>query len=317
MQKQLGASLLGLGLALATWAPPAHAAEACSDAARPPVTLPAEPTFGDFWRVLGQELDGLDQSALRPTFEAFAARHGADAQSPQLWHEFARLWLAFEATRDGGFWRLRWRVTDQEPSSNEIWKAWLRATPTASFTSMSTVAECDEITSLFALTARHLGVRGVGLFYPTWNHVIAGWAPAAGLLPHSTVVLVPTTQIFQECSATFDETSFKTPRHVYEYPRTDVRDERPMPAALATFLLEQVRAYGEATPTLQALIRTKRAELFRSSLGNCGAFRQQLARQLAGALSCADQRSLRHMARVELGRAELSARETLAFLETP
>lgn len=317
MRKQLGASLFGLGLALVTGAKLAHAAPKCSDAARPPLALPAEPTFGDFWRVLGQELDGLDQSALRPTFEAFAARHGGDAQNRQLWHEFARLWLAFEATRDGGFWRLRWRVTDQEPSSNEIWKAWLRATPAASFDAVSTVAECDEITSLFALTARHLGVRGVGLFYPTWNHVIAGWAPAAGLLPQSTVVLVPTTQIFQECSATFDETSFKTPRHVYEYPRTDVRDERPMPAALATFLLEQVRAYGEASPTLQALIRTKRAELFRSSLGNCAAFRRQLARKLEASLSCTDERSLRYLARVELGRAELSERETLAFLGAP
>lgn len=307
---------LGAGLLLAT--APARADALCTAATvRSLAALPERPTFGDFWSALRAQVETLDTAALRPGFEAFAARHGADSSDASLWQDYARLRTAFEATRDGGFWRLRWRITDQEPSSNEIWKAWLRATPRSSFADVSTVAECDEITALFALTSRHLGVRGVGLFYPTWNHVIAGWAPPGNALPQAPVVLVPTTQIFQECAASFDETTFKTPRHVYEYPRTDVRDERPMPKVLATFLLEQVRAYGEATPELLALVRAKRAELFRSSLGDCSAFRRRLATELAPRLSCADRRALAHLARVELGQPELGARDALAFLASP
>lgn len=312
MLRRLGG--LVLGIALAQVARPARAAQQCSGAAPPAVTLPERVRFGDFWSALAEQVELLDKSALRPSFAAFAARHGADAASEPLWHDFARLRLAFEATRDGGFWRLRWRVTDQEPSSNEIWKAWLRATPSARFSAVSTIAECDEITALLSLSARHLGVRGVGLFYPTWNHVIAGWSPPAGALPDGRVVLVPTTQIFQECSATFDETTFKTPKHVYEYPRTDVRDEREMSRELAAFLLEQVREYGEASPRLLALIRAKRAELFKSSLGDCSGFRRRLAAELASELSCSDRRLLGHLARVELDQPRLSDAQVLAFL---
>jgi len=312
MLRRLGGLVLGIALALV--ARPARAAQQCTGALPPAVTLPDRVRFGDFWSALTEQVDLLDKSALRPSFARFAERHGADSSSEALWQDFARLRLAFEATRDGGFWRLRWRVTDQEPSSNEIWKAWLRATPSDRFAAVSTIAECDEITALLSLTARHLGVRGVGLFYPTWNHVIAGWSPPNAALPDARVVLLPTTQIFQECSATFDETTFKTPKHVYEYPRTDVRDEREMSASLAVFLLEQMRVYGEASPRLLALIRAKRAELFQSSLGDCRGFRRRLAAELGSDLSCADRRLLGHLARVELARPGLSEAEVLAFL---
>src|SRR5258706_14452341 len=104
MFPRLAGLLLGMGLVVA--ARPARAATACSEAPLPAVSLPEQLSFGDFWNALGAEVDALDKSALRPSFEAFAARHGADATNAQLWREFARLWLAFEATRDGGFWRL-------------------------------------------------------------------------------------------------------------------------------------------------------------------------------------------------------------------
>ena len=187
-----------------------------------------------------------------------------------------------------------------------------------SFATPSAVAECDEITALFSVTARRLGVRGVGLFYPTWNHVIAGWAPE-GLdqTKRGNVVLIPTTQIFLGCQDTFDRTSFKPPKQVYEFPRYDVKDDVEMPASLAAFLLEQVRAYGEASPPLLALIRTKRAELLRSSLGDCAAYRRRVQEEVAGHLSCADRRALRHLAGVELGRPELSEAAALSYLGEP
>jgi hypothetical protein len=243
------------------------------------------------------------------------AHHHADAGSANLRRDFTRLWALFEATRDGGWWRLRWNVTDQEPSSLQIWKAWLRSPLTAGFATPSAVAECDEITALFSVAARRVGVRGVGLFYPTWNHVIAGWAPA-GFEPENRgeVVLIPTTQIFQGCSATFDQTSFRPPKYVYEFPRTDVKDDVELPVPLAAFLLEQVRAYGEATPALLALIRAKRADLLVSSLGDCDDYRRHLKREVARNLTCADRRALRHLADVELDRSDFSEADALAFL---
>jgi hypothetical protein len=72
--------------------------------------------MGDFWAALAAQLDGLDGAALASTFGAFTARHHADAASPELRRDFTRLWALFEATRDGGWWRLRWNITDQEPS---------------------------------------------------------------------------------------------------------------------------------------------------------------------------------------------------------
>ena len=280
--------------------------------------LPGRVTFGDFWAALATQVDALDTAALGPNFRAFVARHGGDASSPQLRRDFARLWTLFEATRDGGWWRLRWQVTDQQPTSQQIWKAWQRSPPTHGFAAATAIAECDEITALFSVAARRLGVRGVGLFYPTWNHVIAGWAPeSVDQRARGGVVLIPTTQIFQGCAATFDQTSFKPPKHVYEFPKVDVKDGAEMPPLLAAFLLDQVRAYGEASPTLLALIRAKRAELLQSSLGDCADYRRQLQHDLAQRLTCADRRALRHLARVELKRPDLTDEDALSFLADP
>lgn len=274
-------------------------------------------TFGDFWAALTSQIDRLDTSALRDGFEAFAARHGVDPSTPGLWQDFTRLWVLFEATRDGGWWRLRWDITDQEPTSVVIWKAWMRSPPVHAFATESAVAECDEITALLSVSARRLGVRGVGLFYPTWNHVIAGWAPTALAKQPQNVVLIPTTQIYQGCPSTFDDTSFKVPKHVYEFPKVDMRDGTEMPSSLATFLLEQVRAYGEATPDLLALIRAKRADLLGSSLGDCDAYRQKISSELRPSLSCADRRALRHLAQSELGNRELDDGAVMDFLASP
>lgn len=295
---------------------PADPPPPCATHAGPkPVALPAAVTFGDFWAGLEAQIAALEGTALQGVFQTFAAQHALDASSPELWRDFVRLWVLFEATRDGGWWRLRWDITDQEPSSVKIWKAWFRQPPTHDFASESAVAECDEITALFAVTARRLGVRGVGLFYPTWNHVIAGWSPAArSATGANRVVLIPTTQIFQGCAATFDQTTFKPPKQVYEFPRVDVSDKAPLPASLAGFLLEQVRAYGEASPALLALIRAKRADMLGSSLGDCESYRRDLAARSRAALTCADRYALRHLAEHELKRPELSVDDTLTFL---
>jgi hypothetical protein len=323
--KSLGAPLERESTLEVATSPPAEAqprpasSPCATDTTPARVALPERVTMGEFWRALSQQIALLDSGALQSGFKAFAAQHHVDASSAELFHDFTKLWVVFEATRDGGWWRLRWDITDQEPSSVKIWKAWFRTPPPEqSFAAASAVAECDEITALFSVAARRLGVRGVGLFYPTWNHVIAGWSPPAFAAQNvKDVVLIPTTQIYQACPATFDRTTFKPPRQVYEFPRVDIKDDVEMPVALATFLLEQVRGYAEASPALLALIRAKRAELVQSSLGDCSTYRSELSAELRPKLSCADRRALRHLATRELGRPELSDDETLSFLGSP
>jgi hypothetical protein len=279
------------------------------------VALSERVTVGEFWQAMATQVELLDTGALQGSYAAFAQRHQLDPETPGLRRDFVRLWAAFEATRDGGWWRLRWAVTDREPRTHEIWKQWRRAPLEREFDAPSAVAECDEITALFSVAARRLGVHGVGLFYPTWNHVIAGWMPEAiSNRKHGAVVLVPTTQIFLSCESTFDQTSFAAPKQVYEYPLRDTPDDTALPKALGEHLLEQLRQYGEATPELLALIRTKRAELLGSSLGDCSAYRAELAAAVAPSLTCADRRALRHLAARELDRPAATDAEILAFL---
>lgn len=291
-------------------------ADPCAEQPGPtPVALPERVTLGAFWQAVAEQTALLDTSALQGSYAAFAQRHQVDPETPGLRRDFERLWTAFEATRDGGWWRLRWAVTDREPRTHEIWKAWRRAPLQPRFDAPSAVAECDELSALFSVAARRLGVRGVGLFYPTWNHVIAGWMPEGlSKRKHGGVVLVPTTQIFLDCEATFDQTTFAAPKQVYEYPLRDTPDETELPMALAEHLLEQLRQYGEATPELLALIRTKRAELLGSSVGDCSAYRAKLAANLAPRLTCADRRALRYLATRELDQPAASDAEILGFL---
>ncbi len=104
--------------------------EPCANQPEPAaVALPERVTFGDFWAALATQVDRLDTTALQSGFDAFATRHGVDPSTPGLRQDFTRLWVLFEATRDGGWWRLRWDITDQEPTSVVIWKAWMRSPP--------------------------------------------------------------------------------------------------------------------------------------------------------------------------------------------
>jgi hypothetical protein len=100
-----------------------------------PVTLPERVTLGDFWLALAAQVAELDTSALQGVFEAFPARYDLDPETAGLRQDFVRLWVAFEATRDGGFWRLRWDITDEQPSSRKIWTHWRHSPPEASFRS--------------------------------------------------------------------------------------------------------------------------------------------------------------------------------------
>jgi hypothetical protein len=275
-------------------------------------------TFGDFVSALSQQIAGLDPSAIRPEYLELARRRGWDPNTDGLFEDYVRVRTLFEATRDGGYWRLRWAITDREPSSSQIWRTWREEPVLEAFGHPSAAAECDELSALFALLARRVGVRSVGLFYPTWNHTIAAWAPHQLPRGKSRLVLVPTTQIFLGCADGLDTTSFRTTlTSIGEYPRWDLRDTTRIPSSVARFLLEEVRIYGGASPGLQALLRARRALAFGSSMGACREYRVGLAKTLESRLSCADRAALGHFARRELRRPSARADQLLEMLAAP
>src|SRR5690606_26305929 len=172
-------------------------------------------TYGEFIEELRRVADELaDTPEVRRGYERLLSEYqltSADV-SPQT---YSRVRLVFEATRDGGFWGIRWDITDRMPWSDAIWEQWRahdwtkeeeaatsplsvetdttpgraasrddaaseaarettprevipRAAAPREVTSPTAVAECDELSALFALLARDLEIDGfVGLFWPT------------------------------------------------------------------------------------------------------------------------------------------------------
>lgn len=180
--------------------------------------------------------------AVRADYDALRQAKGLE-HSEALYRDYVRVKLAFETTRDGGLWHLRWDITNEKPNSDEIWAQWKRAvisddetpTPTA-------IAECDELSALFAFVARNLGVRHIGLFWPQWNHVVAVWTvqPQDG---EPVRIVVPTSQIFLGAEDSLGTDGFDpwTQKNIFEYRRRDVKSSHRIDADLARFFVVQAR----------------------------------------------------------------------------
>ena len=169
-------------------------------------------------------------------------------------HEYVAVQTAFEATRSGGWWHVRWDITDQEPSSSLVWDAWSRW-PGGPATGRSVVAECDEISALFSVVARQLGADRVGLLWPTANHTVAVWTPPGG--PR---LVVPTTPIFLDPGERLGTTQMDpdAQRTIYTYSHTDGALQASLPGELARFFHRQVRRYMAASPAVNQQLRDLR-----------------------------------------------------------
>ena len=179
--------------------------------------------------------------------------------SERLIDDYIRVKLAFEATRDAGWWYLRWDITDREPNSDAIWSRWGRWSG-GQPVSGSAVAECDELSALFAFIARGLGVEEVGLFWPTANHTVAVWSPQADVR-----LVVPTTQLFLSPLARLGTAEMDpwTQKTIYNYTRKDVADDFTIPGELAAFFQLQSRRYLSASESTLQLSRNLRGEALR------------------------------------------------------
>jgi hypothetical protein len=161
----------------------------------------------------------------------------------------SRVRLAFEATRDGGLWGVRWKVTDRMPRSDAIWEQWRKLDLSGEEPEITALAECDELSALFASLARDIGTQGfVGLHWPEWNHTVAVWELRRGATerdPGARVrVMVPTSQIWLTREATLGSREFKTDRVVFPYAREDMKPTSELPVALARFLVSRLERYG-------------------------------------------------------------------------
>lgn len=227
---------------------PEPAIESAADAAEIVPPLPELPIgarlVGDEVRVdaLVAALEAIavglqDAPALHDDYAAWTEAHGL-TPSDRLWRDWVCVRLVFECVRDGGLWQLRWAITNREPRSDEIWSQWTKHTAVLPDVATAT-AECDELSALFAVLVRRLGVQDVGLFWPQWNHVVAVWTI------DGVRIVVPTSQIFLDDDASLGTTQFDPwkQKTIYEYRRKDVRDDATLPGDLARFFVE--RAWTE------------------------------------------------------------------------
>jgi len=220
----------------------------------PAVSGSAGETVGQLVILLREKAKGLEgSSGMRLGFQSFLSTHKLAPESMR-YSDYVVVRMMFEATRDAGFWNLHWAITDQPPNSDRIWQQWKNVNRPSAVESTAT-AECDELSALYAFLVERVGVRDVGLFWPTPNHTVAVWVvrPTGGPVVR---VVVPTSQIFLDESDMFDTKKFNPWRQktIYEYTRRDAPDSFELPKPLFDFFLQQVDEFAGATDlTLQQL----------------------------------------------------------------
>ncbi|TXI46101.1 MAG: hypothetical protein E6Q50_15480 [Lysobacter sp.] len=208
--------------------------------------------ISELFAALSTEADALGRSrGVRDEYDALRAKHGLPDDA-RLYADYLRVRLAFEATRAGGLWGLEWRVTDRLPQSDAVWTQWRAvAAPArgAAWPATTAIAECDELSALFAVVARGIGLSRrsqVGLFWPTSNHTVAVWIVGDAGDGRSVRVVVPTSQIFLDSAQSLGTDAFdpwRQPR-IYDYGRRDIDANTTLPAPLARYFMAQVRRDG-------------------------------------------------------------------------
>ena len=195
---------------------------------------------------------------LKEEYREFTAKNKLPVLE-KLYLEFVRAKILFEVSRDCGLWHIQWDITNREPNSDNIWAQWKKLTGKDFTRKVTAVAECDEISALFAFLCKKQGVSGTGLFWPTNNHTIAVWKLRSTEGKEIRIV-VPTTQIFLQNRGLFGKTKFdpwKQPA-IYDYTRDDIPDSYLIPAGLANFFIIQMEKYGGASEEVLHYLRNMR-----------------------------------------------------------
>lgn len=218
--------------------------------------------FIDALRGVAKDLEANPN--VQEAYRALLSEFALDESELSL-ESFSRVRLVFEAARDGGLWDVRWAITDQLPRSDRIWTQWQSsasdleqsAQQIAGEHGPSAIAECDELSALFAFLARDLGVSGVvALHWPMWNHTVAVWEVSRHD-GRAARIVVPTSQVFLTPGATLGTRELPTRRVVFGYRRQDVKPDSELSGHLVRFLLLRARTLG-ASSTSELTARRNR-----------------------------------------------------------
>ncbi|HLT41015.1 MAG TPA: hypothetical protein VK034_32280 [Enhygromyxa sp.] len=217
-------------------------------------------------RVAASEPVAADYAAFLEQFEL--------SDDPELYLDYVRIKIAFEATRAGGWWGLHWAITNEQPNSEKIWAAWRtlelpgpvpeRAAELPPLPNITATAECDELSALFAFVAQRIGLSReseVGLLWPTGNHVVAVWTihPKAD---KPTRVVIPTSQIFLGDDDSLGTRGFNPWRQktIFDYRRQDAAKSLTLPGPLASAFVQAVREHGGRSQAELQELRNAREE---------------------------------------------------------
>jgi hypothetical protein len=209
-----------------------------------------------------------DAPAVKQDYQQFLKQY-ALSDSPTLYQDYVRVLLAFEATRAGGLWGNAWNVTDQLPQSDKVWHQWQQSAAKDILPTTTAVAECDELSALFAVVAHGIGLSKdstVGLLWPTSNHTVAVWIPNNASAKPVRVV-VPTSQIFLDGEQSLGTTAFDPWKQkvIYDYRRVDVSKETKLPASLARAMISAVQKNAHLSQKELQTQRNQREQLQRQS----------------------------------------------------
>ena len=198
-------------------------------------------SVGELVEALGRGAETIGQApTVRHEYARLLEAHGL-LEHEVPYHDYLVVRVVFEATRDGGLWGIVWDVTNREGHSDAIWRQWQTAVvPARDEWGVTAVAECDEMSALFAFLVRRLGIEHAGFLGGGPMHVVAHWT--LRLAAREARVVVPTSQVFLSRQATLgtreiDAYSAKT---VWDYWRADVPLTATIPAPLARYFVEQL-----------------------------------------------------------------------------
>ena len=194
-----------------------------------------------------------NSSGMKRSFQSFTTAYKIRPESIS-YSDYVIARLFYEATRGEGLWNLHWTITDQQPTSDQVWRQW-KTVKQPSFLTPTASAECDELSALYSFLVLRAGVHGMGLFWPYPNHTVAVWVlhPAGGPVVR---VVVPTSQIFLDVNDSFGTRKFNPwkQKTIFEYKRRDMPDSYELPKPLFDFFLSQIDKYaGASDSTLQQL----------------------------------------------------------------
>ena len=126
---------------------------------------------------------------------------------------------------------------------------------------VTAIAECDELSALFAFVVHRIGLSKrseAGLLWPVDNHTVAVWT-LDRKSEKPTRIVVPTSQIFlgrDESLGTGEFNPWKQ-KNIYDYRRKDAKLELELPAPLAREFVWAVQEHGGRS---QAELQTMRNE---------------------------------------------------------